>query len=121
LCFVGSHLAARQHETDNRNANYRDIVKSVKVGRKGADLLNQFDHVFWCGDLNYRIDIERDKVMELIQQKNYPALLEKDQLNTQRKLGNVFNGFAEGQITFAPTYRYNRGDRTYSDEVYKFK
>lgn len=29
------------------------------------------------------------------------------------KRGEVFNGFTEGQITFAPTYRYDAGSNNY--------
>ena len=116
FCFIGSHLAARQKEIENRNANYRDIIKSNKIGIKGLDIANQFDYLFWCGDLNYRIDMERSQVLNLITEKQYSKLLEYDQLNIQRNAGNAFYGFNEATITFQPTYRYNRGDRTYSDE-----
>eukprot|EP01027_Heterolobosea_sp_BB2_P023860 GEZU01035892.1.p2 GENE.GEZU01035892.1~~GEZU01035892.1.p2 ORF type:complete len:118 (-),score=6.11 GEZU01035892.1:365-718(-) len=43
-------------------------------------------------------------------------MLSADQLIIEMKLGNVFKGFHEGKISFAPTYRYNRGDRTFSTE-----
>lgn len=82
------------------------------------ELTNQFEHIFFCGDLNYRIDMDRDHVLQLIQQSDYATLLEQDQLLNQKKLGNVFVGWKEAPITFPPTYRYNRGDRTYSDEVF---
>ena len=35
-----------------------DILKGLNLGHKSAyDLTNQFHHVFWFGDLNYRIDM----------------------------------------------------------------
>lgn len=42
-----------------RNANYRDIIKGLSLGQKHLDLFdvtNQFHHVFWFGDLNYRVE-----------------------------------------------------------------
>jgi hypothetical protein len=47
------------------------------------------DYLFWCGDFNYRIDLSKDEVMNLIQDKNWGALQECDQLTVQRKAGQV--------------------------------
>ena len=47
------------------------------------------DHLFWCGDFNYRIDLGKDEVKDLIAHKNWPALQAYDQLNVQRQAGNV--------------------------------
>lgn len=116
ICFIGAHLAARQEEWENRNANYRDIIRGLKIGRKPLDVIHQFDHVFFCGDLNYRLDIPRDNVLELIKKGSFDILLKGDQLRREHTSGNVLNGFQEGNILFPPTYRYNRGDRTYSSE-----
>lgn len=42
-----------------RQQNYLDILKGLNLGHKSAyDLTHQFHHVFWFGDLNYRIDLE---------------------------------------------------------------
>ena len=42
-----------------RRQNYLDILKGLSLGHKSAyDLTNQFHHVFWFGDLNYRIDLK---------------------------------------------------------------
>ena len=43
-----------------RNQNYRDIIKglTMSLGQKhlgNFDITNQFHHVFWLGDLNYRV------------------------------------------------------------------
>ncbi|KAJ4458289.1 putative inositol 5-phosphatase 1 [Paratrimastix pyriformis] len=118
FCFVGSHLAAHQAETANRNANYVEILQGLQqFGSRGVDLSNQFDHVFWMGDLNYRIDLPREEVMRLIEARDYAALKAQDQLLRERREKRVFVGFQEGEIDFQPTYRYCRGSRIYSDEV----
>ena len=42
-----------------RAQNYFDILKGLNLGHKSSyDLTNQFHHVFWFGDLNYRIDLD---------------------------------------------------------------
>ena len=42
-----------------RNQNFLDILKGLNLGQKGVfGLTHQFHHVFWFGDLNYRIDLD---------------------------------------------------------------
>lgn len=118
LCFVNSHLAAHQEHVEMRNQNYHEIVEELHLGNSAFDITNHFGHVFWTGDLNYRIDVERSKCCELIEKKDWAALRAADQLINQRdKLGKTFRGWTEGVVAFPPTYRYTRGTKTYNDEV----
>lgn len=63
------------------------------------------DYVFWCGDFNYRINMARAEVKELVAKQDWSELLASDQLRCEHGAGNVFQGFTEGPITFAPTYK----------------
>ena len=63
------------------------------------------DYVFWCGDFNYRINMARAEVKELVAKQDWAELLAADQLRCEHGAGNVFQGFTEGPITFAPTYK----------------
>ena len=57
FAFLNAHLAAHQGATELRNQNYRSIVKNIKTGAAGTnDIMNEFHHLFWMGDLNYRLD-----------------------------------------------------------------
>ena len=47
------------------------------------------DYLFWCGDFNYRIDLTKDEVIDLIQTENFAGLQAYDQLNAQRQSGAV--------------------------------
>lgn len=47
------------------------------------------DYIFWVGDFNYRIDLHRDEVKELVRNHNWTALQAADQLSVQMKAGNV--------------------------------
>ena len=93
----------------------------------GQDL-TILDHevVFWFGDLNYRIDespdmsynnyhphLDYQKIIELIDKRDYYYLKKKDQLNIEREKGNVFQGFSEGELLFAPTYKYQPNTNQY--------
>jgi len=68
------------------------------------------------GDLNYRIDLERSEVLQLIEQECYDTLYKEDQLRKEMQNKTVFVGFQEHPPPFKPTYQYRRGCREYSDE-----
>ncbi|KAL6076224.1 putative Inositol/phosphatidylinositol phosphatase [Balamuthia mandrillaris] len=117
LCFVGSHLAARDERVLTRNANYTAIIKGLHLARNAFDITNGFNAIFWIGDLNYRLQgLKREEVLALIEAKDYKTLMKYDQLAKERGQGRCFAGFYEPPINFPPTYRYNRGNRTYSEE-----
>lgn len=77
--------------------------------------LRIFDHdvIFWLGDLNYRIDAPLQDVMRWIDHRDWHSLLQADQLKQQMKTCDVFQGFHEGPIRFAPTYKFDREGRGY--------
>ena len=106
MCFVCCHLAAHQEHVPQRNADFREISKSMALGFKELDLSNQFDILFWMGDVNYRIDMDKPTVLDLIAAGDFETLLAADQLGIERSHGNAFAGFSEGDIAFPPTYRY---------------
>ncbi|XP_048035136.1 synaptojanin-1 isoform X6 [Megalobrama amblycephala] len=105
ICFVCSHFAAGQSQVKERNDDYNEIARklSFPMGR----LLYSHDYVFWCGDFNYRINIPNEEVKELIKQQSWDALIAGDQLVEQKNAGQVFRGFIEGKLDFAPTYKYD--------------
>ncbi|XP_036921170.1 synaptojanin-1 [Sturnira hondurensis] len=105
LCFVCSHFAAGQSQVRERNEDFAEIVRklSFPMGR----MLFSHDYVFWCGDFNYRIDLPNEEVKELIRQQDWDSLTAGDQLTNQKNAGQIFRGFLEGKVTFAPTYKYD--------------
>ncbi|XP_077098746.1 synaptojanin-1 isoform X7 [Siphateles boraxobius] len=105
ICFVCSHFAAGQSQVKERNDDYNEIARKLTfpMGR----LLYSHDYVFWCGDFNYRINIPNEEVKELIRQQNWDSLIGGDQLVEQKNAGQVFKGFIEGKLDFAPTYKYD--------------
>ncbi|XP_041863662.1 synaptojanin-1 isoform X3 [Melanotaenia boesemani] len=105
ICFVCSHFAAGQSQVKERNDDYNEITRrlSFPMGR----LLYSHDYVFWCGDFNYRINLPNEEVKELIKQQNWDSLTAGDQLLDQKNAGMIFRGFIEGNLDFAPTYKYD--------------
>ncbi|KAL3502123.1 hypothetical protein ACH5RR_036572 [Cinchona calisaya] len=122
FCFVCSHLASggRGGDEKYRNSNASEILSrtifprgpSLDLPRKILD----HDRVVWLGDLNYRISLPESATRMLVDKGEWNALLENDQLKTKLMDGQVFEGWHEGTIEFAPTYKYCLN----SDEYYGF-
>lgn len=118
MCFVNCHFAAHVGQCEARNGNYREIVGNMRVGLQNMDILNQFHHVFWMGDLNYRLDFEDkqlnpqtthwSQVVEQIEQDNFLSLLQFDELHKEQEAGRVLHLFKEGEIKFPPTFKMKR-------------
>ncbi|KAJ8792339.1 hypothetical protein J1605_019895 [Eschrichtius robustus] len=94
--------AVELQKTISRDNKYV-LLASEQLGR----MLFSHDYVFWCGDFNYRIDLPNEEVKELIRQQNWDSLIAGDQLINQKNAGQIFRGFLEGKVTFAPTYKYD--------------
>lgn len=105
FCFVCAHFAAGQSQVNERNADYAEITRRIAfpMGRT----LNAHDYVFWCGDFNYRVDMDKEEMKELLKKNDISEILKYDQLNIQKLQGNVFKNFIEGPIDFLPTYKYD--------------
>ncbi|RZB41639.1 Syja N, DUF1866, and/or Exo endo phos domain containing protein [Asbolus verrucosus] len=105
LCFVCAHFAAGQSQVSERNADYNEITRKITFPMSRS--LNSHEYLFWCGDFNYRVDMDKDEIKESVKLGDYDKVLECDQLMKQQQEGNVFKDFMEGKITFPPTYKYD--------------
>ncbi|XP_007902681.1 phosphatidylinositol 3,4,5-trisphosphate 5-phosphatase 1 isoform X2 [Callorhinchus milii] len=115
--FVNSHLTSGAPKKLRRNQNYINILRLLTLGDKRLnpfDITNRFTHLFWLGDLNYRVDFpasEAENIIQKIKQQQYQELLVKDQLTLEKNDGKIFLQFQEEEINFAPSYRYDRDTR----------
>ncbi|KAI8983905.1 Endonuclease/exonuclease/phosphatase [Pilobolus umbonatus] len=139
LCFLNCHLAAGQFHTKQRNADVECILQNAEFSPcnkflsrfvHGGDGTYIFDHEYCVlsGDLNYRIQMERSEVMNLLKstlskEKIWIQLLSEDQLKKQYYV-NPFSkllSFEEADIRFDPTYKYdlhcNRYDQSEKKRV----
>ncbi|XP_053492626.1 phosphatidylinositol 3,4,5-trisphosphate 5-phosphatase 1 isoform X2 [Ictalurus furcatus] len=112
--FVNSHLTSGSEKKIRRNQNYISILRFLNLGDKKLnpfDITHRFTHLFWLGDLNYRIELppaEAENIVMKIKQQQYQELLSRDQLTMERADGKVFLYYEEEDITFPPTYRLER-------------
>eukprot|EP01130_Rhizamoeba_saxonica_P007732 TRINITY_DN3137_c0_g1_i2.p1 TRINITY_DN3137_c0_g1~~TRINITY_DN3137_c0_g1_i2.p1 ORF type:complete len:560 (-),score=107.69 TRINITY_DN3137_c0_g1_i2:520-2013(-) len=116
LCFINSHLAAHQENINDRNEDVKEVIDNLHLNKK-KDVTTMFEHAFWFGDLNYRIENSREQVIQKVHEWDLEALYEDDQLKSQMESNKVFFGFREAPITFKPTYKFDRGTRNeYSED-----
>lgn len=130
LCFVNCHLAAGQSHVQQRNADAEGILQTATfpeyseycdVFTNGGDgsMILDHEHCFLSGDLNYRIGMRREKVLQLLasgdQYSALEALQKEDQLLKQRYTNPLFKLllFQESPIRFPPTYKYDPGTDFY--------
>lgn len=117
--FVSSHLAAHQNMTAARNQHARDILKS-------SPSLQHCDHVFWAGDLNYRLSYgsqgsthpkpskaQFNEMVAMVQSQEFSILFAHDQLRAEMVNGRVFADFQEGNQpeTWAPTFKVRKNPK----------
>ncbi|OLL26945.1 Inositol polyphosphate 5-phosphatase OCRL-1 [Neolecta irregularis DAH-3] len=108
FCFVNSHLAAQPNQVERRNSDYSEISRKLNLSQ-----LTDYDHLFWFGDLNYRVDLPNKDVREFILRNEHLLCLPFDQLNVQRKEGKAFHGCTEHQIKFKPTFKFDMDTHEY--------
>ena len=114
--FINAHLAARAEKFEKRAKNFARIIKNLELGRPGLDVLHQFTHTFFLGDLNYRIEKDFYETVNMVKMKKWSELIKCDQLRYQMEKNHVFYGFKEGEINFCPTYRWERNKNTVSNK-----
>jgi phosphatidylinositol-bisphosphatase len=144
MLFVTAHMAAHVKNAEARDNDFWRIVTELeaqapprflhpkRAGKEttGSYLLNSVDRIFFCGDLNYRIDLPREEVEHSVSQikdlleshdnqkleraeEIRHNLLRHDQLRTSIAMQRAFPGFAEGKISFAPTFKFDKGTDEY--------
>ncbi|XP_041846463.1 inositol polyphosphate phosphatase-like 1b isoform X2 [Melanotaenia boesemani] len=112
--FVNCHLTSGSEKVIRRNQNFVDILRLLSLGDKqlsAFDISMRFTHLFWCGDLNYRLDLDVQDILKHVSKREFEELMCADQLTRERQKKKAFPNFKEEKITFPPTYRYERGSR----------
>mmetsp|Transcript_10744 Transcript_10744/g.27151 ORF Transcript_10744/g.27151 Transcript_10744/m.27151 type:complete len:284 (+) Transcript_10744:1274-2125(+) len=125
MVFVSAHLAAHVKKYENRDADFWRISseleaqapegflprKPMELPSGSSFLFDNCDRVFFCGDLNYRLDLPRELTEHAILHEDSESvenLLQHDQLIHSMAEGRAFPKFGEGKITFMPTFKYDK-------------
>ncbi|MED6123837.1 hypothetical protein PIB30_053209 [Stylosanthes scabra] len=133
MCFVNCHFAAHLDAVNRRNSDFDHVYRTMSFGRptslsyataagtssvpifrgtnsaEGIPELSEADMIVFLGDFNYRLDgISYDEARDFVSQRCFDWLRERDQLRAEMEAGNVFQGMREAEITFPPTYKFER-------------
>eukprot|EP00887_Chlorella_sp_A99_P001580 scaffold8.g1580.t1 len=145
LCIISSHLTSGEgaDAMQRRLFDYGEVVRrgyfaaeggaepasqvpeawrsgpaAQSPGQWGADL-HVFDSevLIWAGDLNFRLQgVDDLQARAMIRAGRLSELLAADELTAVMQAGAAFEGFVEGQIRFAPTFKLRRGTCLYIGE-----
>ncbi|GJV42931.1 type IV inositol polyphosphate 5-phosphatase 3 isoform X1 [Tanacetum coccineum] len=119
FCFICTHLTSGEKETDafKRNADVHEILKRTRFNSVAkSKRIESHDRIIWLGDLNYRLNLPYEKTCDLISKNDWSRLLECDQLMRELRKGRAFDGWSEGVLDFAPTYKYEQNSEKYCGE-----
>lgn len=117
ITFINSHLAAHDHELNERITDYKQILDNHHYHVKRFREIYDHDYVFWFGDLNFRLQYEDDTSPEdvryKIEKEKIKELMERDQLNLVRREGKAFYQLEEREPAFPPTFKFEKGTSKY--------
>lgn len=128
--FVCAHMTAHLPNLHARIQDYHHIVGSLLFsplpGTAGLSTIYATSHLFFLGDLNFRLDIPESHDLSkhsnltahLTPETTRESLKEFDQLWQEKRKGTVFVGLREGEFwKFKCTYKYELGKvDTYSEK-----
>jgi len=65
------------------------------------------------GDLNYRVLAKEHIAKQMINNGEITELFAFDQFTQEKNATRIFQGFVEGKVDFAPTYKFDVGTNRY--------
>ena len=122
LAFVAVHLPAKKTRVQKRHESMKKIARkllleSLPLSSHCVDVLNGADHVWVLGDLNYRVSLPWDRVVELYKEKQFQEIAAFDTFAAEQGRKRVLHRFAELRpLPFAPSYRWERNMEEFSNK-----
>ncbi|KAH0795192.1 Endonuclease/Exonuclease/phosphatase family protein [Histomonas meleagridis] len=101
--IISCHLAPHDQNWEQRNTQWHEII-SYEMNS---------DYIIFMGDLNYRIALTYDEVLDKINANSLDELYEKDQLHITQQSDIIINEFKEPKIIFNPTFKYDLNSNVY--------
>ena len=115
ISFVIAHFEAGKGSNQERINTLKQILESKN--EFNYQKFKKSDFWFIMGDLNFRVDTSFESAFEMIQNKKYKDLLRFDQFYACCKQKKDFAMITEGEINFAPTYKYVSGSNNYINDT----
>jgi hypothetical protein len=77
------HLTAASNTESLRRIESTSSLDSAQ--RTGIDITKSCDFVFWAGDMNFRINMSHQEVLDYCEKLNYNDILFKDEFRVLQK------------------------------------
>ncbi len=106
------HLAAGSSNINARIGEISDLINKTFTGKKEMKF-KEHDIQFIFGDLNFRIDLDINACLQMIESGNIASLAIYDQLNKAKTVSTSLIDLEEGPLNFNPTYKYVVGTSEY--------
>jgi len=109
--FVNAHFHPHDEGLRLRLEDFKAISEQ--------QILNDTDYIFWCGDLNFRIDEEHfnhSQILEMIKTNQLHELFTWDQLNLAKQSNQAFGDYFECEPNFNPTFKFELGKKSYASK-----
>lgn len=107
---------AGQNSLSRRKADYERIERKLTVNKERSHVrkaTDRSDVTILFGDLNYRVNASVGLMRYLIEQGQINSMTSFDELKGLLGEGQCMQDFTEGEIAFAPTFKFNTGGDTY--------
>jgi hypothetical protein len=121
VVFASCHLEAHHDKVELRREQYRTLVIQLgsALAEEGFHLNEQFHHIIWVGDMNYRLCVlhddqesylpmSSDTAQLMLENSQNRVLFNKhDQFNLEKRRREIFYGYREANPfpNFFPTYK----------------
>jgi len=120
ILTVNAHLPAHTGKMRERTQSFTRILTEspIRRSRRGTvGVHDEYDRVFFMGDLNARVEAPRSDVDDWLTERKLDKCLEKDQLLPLLRAGadaatvdgpvGLWPSFEEADIMFPPTYKFD--------------
>ena len=108
-------------DVDNEKSGVDDSNNGINEGMlDGVNKIEKYyDCLIFMGDMNYRINGNRKVIDKLLAADMYDVLISNDQLNISFNTNKLPKFLKEKQVTFRPTYKFDKGCDVYDTSAKK--
>ena len=122
ISVASAHFNSNQHNNNYRLEHLKELL-NTKIN-SGLDHEICFkENNFWIilGDTNFRVELDYESVMALIDKNNSNHILNNDQFYKTKNIDSDFHLITEGNISFKPTYKFVKESSIYFNDTTKKK
>ena len=120
LAIACSHLSSGQDKNDERKSEIENVL-NTSFKKYPTIKFKEYNHYFYFGDVNTRLDLSMDnpQLVDLIKNRSkdtnsdFSSILQYDQFFRYQKESNIIAEMDEAKIMFSPTYKYYIGSNIY--------